>query len=397
MYSRVLAGELRAAAKRMPVVTLTGPRQSGKTFLARATFPNHAYVSLEDPDERSRAATDPRGFLSRFTRESVILDEVQRSPDLLSYLQGMVDADARPGRFVLTGSQNLLLMHGVSQTLAGRTALLHLLPLSLSELLGRPPLVPADLHHAPKGRLSVPAASLWPTIWAGFYPRIHDQKLPPQSWLADYRRTYVERDLRDILRVTDLPAFDAFLCLAAARTGQELNLSDLAADAGITQPTARAWLHALEIAFLVTVIRPHHKSFRKRLRRRPRLHFLDTGLVCHLLGIQSPDMLERHPLRGAIFESYVAAELTKAFVHRGREAPLFFWRDSTGHEVDILMDLGERLVPVEVKSGQTVAADATDNLIWWTNLARSHGGLVIYGGTTAHSLHGISIRPWFIA
>jgi predicted AAA+ superfamily ATPase len=189
----------------MPVVTLTGPRQSGKTFLARATFPNHAYVSLEDPDERSRAATDPRGFLSRFTHGSVILDEVQRSPDLLSYLQGMVDADARPGRFVLTGSQNLLLMHGVSQTLAGRTALLHLLPLSLSELLGRPPLVPADLHHAPKGRLSVPAASLWPTIWAGFYPRIHDQKLPPQSWLADYRRTYVERDLRDILRVTEPP------------------------------------------------------------------------------------------------------------------------------------------------------------------------------------------------
>jgi uncharacterized protein len=381
----------------MPVVTLTGPRQSGKTFLARATFPKHAYVSLEDPDERSRAATDPRGFLSRFTHQSVILDEVQRSPDLLSYLQGMVDADARPGRFVLTGSQNLLLMHKVSQTLAGRTALLRLLPLSLSELLGRPPVVPADLHHAPKGRLSVPAVSLWPTIWAGFYPRIHDQKLPPQSWLADYRRTYVERDLRDVLRVADLPAFDAFLCLAAARTGQELNLTDLAADAGITQPTARAWLHALEIAFLVTVLRPHHKSFRKRLRKRPRLHFLDTGLVCHLLGIQSADMLERHPLRGAIFESYVAAELTKAFVHRGREAPLFFWRDSTGHEVDILMDLGDRLVPVEVKSGQTVAADATDNLTWWTNLARSRGGVVIHGGTAAHSLHGISVRPWFIA
>ena len=381
----------------MPVVTLTGPRQSGKTFLARATFPKHAYVSLEDPDERSLAAADPRGFLSRFTRQPVILDEVQRSPDLLSYVQGMVDADTRPGRFVLTGSQNLLLLHKVSQTLAGRTALLRLLPLSLSELLGRQPIVPADLDCAPKDRLAAPGVALWPTIWAGFYPRIHDRKLPPQSWLADYRRTYVERDLRDVLRVTDLPAFDAFLCLAAARTGQELNLSDLAADAGVTQPTARAWLHALEIAFLVTILRPHHKSFRKRVRKRPRLHFLDTGLVCHLLGIQSSDMLERHPLRGAIFESYVAAELTKAFVHRGHEAPLFYWRDSTGHEVDILMDLGDRLVPVEVKSGQTVAGDATDNLTWWTALARSRGGVLVHGGATAHSLHGFAVRPWFIA
>lgn len=388
---------MRAAARRMPVVTLTGPRQSGKTYLARATFPKHTYVSLEDPDERSLAAADPRGFLSRFARGSVILDEVQRSPDLLSYVQGMVDADARPGRFILTGSQNLLLLHKVSQTLAGRTALLRLLPLSLSELLGRPPIDPNHLDRAPNSRPSAPGGAMWPTIWAGFYPRIHDRSLPPQTWLADYRRTYVERDLRDVLRVTDLPAFDAFLCLAAARTGQELNLSDLAADAGVTQPTARAWLHALEVAFLVTVFRPHHQSFRKRVRKRPRLHFLDTGLACHLLGIQSADILERHPLRGAIFESYVAAELTKAFVHRGHEAPLFYWRDSTGHEVDILMDLGNRLVPVEVKSGQTVAADATDNLTWWTAVAGSRGGVVVYGGASAHSLHGFEIRPWFIA
>ncbi|HEX7506060.1 MAG TPA: ATP-binding protein [Polyangia bacterium] len=397
MFARVLSDDLRAAAGRMPVVTLTGPRQSGKTFLARATFPDHAYVSLEDPDERSLATADPRGFLSRFARQPAILDEVQRCPDLLSHLQGMVDADSRPGRFILTGSQNLLLLNKVSQTLAGRTALLRLLPLSLSELFARSPIVPTSLDSPAEGGLDTPAVAIWHAIWAGFYPRIHDRKLPPQTWLADYRRTYVDRDLRDILRVTDLPSFDAFLCLAAARTAQELNLSDLASDAGISQPTARAWLHALEVASLVTVLQPHHKSFRKRLRKRPRLHFLDSGLVCHLLGIQSPDMLSRHPLRGALFESFVVAELTKAFVHRGRDAPLYFWRDSTGHEIDIVMDLGDRLVPIEVKSGQTVASDAADNLRWWTKLAHSDRGVLIHGGTTAHSLHGFAIRPWFIA
>jgi hypothetical protein len=396
MFRRFLARELRAAARRLPVVTLTGPRQSGKTTLVRQVFPRHAYTSLERPDERARAREDPLGFLARFTG-GVVLDEVQRVPELLSYVQVAVDEDARPGRFVLTGSQNILLMHGISQTLAGRTAVLRLLPLSLAELLGRPAVDPRRLDTRP-GPTRPPAADPWPTIWAGFYPRIHARKLPADRWLADYHRTYVERDLRDVLRVLDLDAFERFLRLAAARTGQDLNLAALASDAGVSQPTAKQWLTALRIGFIVTLLPPHHASFRKRLRKRPRLHFLDTGLVCHLLGIRDPATLERHPLRGAIFETFVVSELTKAFENAGREAPLFFWKDATGHEIDVVVDLGDRLLPVEVKSGITVASDALDGLRWWTGLAgnRNKTGVLVHGGREAFTQRGFTVLPWFL-
>lgn len=397
MFMRSLSAELARAAARMPVVTITGPRQSGKTTLVRSLFPDRDYVTLERPDERARALSDPIGFLARFS-DGVILDEVQRAPELLSYVQAEVDRDARPGRFIVTGSQNLLLMEGVSQTLAGRTAILHLLPLSIAELFGREPFDPRRLDDVPAPAALSPAASPWAVIWAGFYPRIHDQGLEPDRWLADYRRTYVERDLRDVLKVLDLDAFDRFLRLTAARTGQELNLSDLGADAGISQPTAKQWLTALRTGFLVTLVQPHHANFRKRLRKRPKLYFLDTGLACHLLGIQDAAMLERHPLRGAMFETFVAAELVKSFEHAGREAPLYHWRAASGHEIDLLLDLGDRLLPIEVKSGQTVVPDLLRNLEWWTAL---HGnpntrGVLVSGGTEAYTLRGMTVRPWFL-
>jgi len=396
MFRRALAKELRAAARRMPVVTLTGPRQSGKTTLVRQAFPRHAFVSLERPDERSRAREDPLGLLAGL-RGGVILDEVQRAPELLSYVQDAVDQDRRPGRFILTGSQNLLLMEGISQTLAGRTAILRLLPLTLAELTGRKSVDPRNLDSTPRS-VSPPKLDPWAAIWAGFYPRIHDQGLPPDRWLADYIRTYVERDLRDVLRVLDLDAFERFVRLAAARTGQELNLTALAADAGVSQPTAQAWITALRIGFIVTLLPPHHANFRKRLRKRPRLHFLDTGLVCYLLGIHTPALLKQHPLRGAIFESFVIGEIIKGFENAGREAPLFFWRDATGHELDGLMDLGDRLVPVEVKSGVTVAADSVDALRWWTGLPgnRNKRGVLVHGGDRTLSLHGFTVLPWFL-
>ena len=327
----------------------------------------------------------------------VILDEVQRSPDILSYIQVAVDEDPRPGRFILTGSQNLLLMESVSQTLAGRTALLHLFPLALAELLGREALDPFELLNQPAG--PPPTVNLWEVLWSGLYPRIHDRGIPPDEWLANYYRTYVERDLRDVLRVMELDTFERFVRLTAARTGQELNLSALASDVGVTQPTAKQWLTALRIGFIVTLLPPHYANFRKRLRKRPRLHFLDTGLVCYLLGIHDAPTLERHPLRAAIFESFVVSELAKAFANTGRDAPLFFWKDTTGHEVDILLDLGDRLLPVEVKSSFTVQPDTVATLDWWTRLEENPAtaGVLVHGGTESYTLKGHRVRPWYLA
>lgn len=400
MFRRHLGSYLAEAARRMPVVTLTGPRQSGKTTLVRSVFPDHSYVSLERPDLRAHALEDPRGFLGEHSG-GVIFDEVQRAPDLLSYLQGLVDENPRSGRFILTGSQNLLLQQKVSQTLAGRTAVMHLLPLSLSELCGHAPLDPDQLDQLPPPPSPAPPIDrgLWETVWAGFYPRIHDQNLPPSEWLAGYQQTYVEKDLRDILHVMDLDGFQRFMRLVAGRSGQELNLEALAADAGITRPTARSWLTALRIGFLVTLLQPHRASFRKRLRKRPRLHFLDTGLLCYLLGIRDPATLEHHPLRGAIFETFVVGEITKAFVHAGREAPLYLWRDTAGHEIDILIDLGTRLVPVEVRSGLTLSSAAWNGLRWWTTIPGNpnHSGTLVHGGTE-FSMHGsFVVRPWHLS
>ena len=398
MIARHLTPRLAEAARSAPVVTLTGPRQSGKTTLVRACFPEHEYLSLEAPDIRSRAREDPRALLAQ--GERLILDEIQREPDLLSYIQVLVDEDPRPARFVLTGSQNLLLMESVSQTLAGRTALLRLYPFSLAELHGRPRLDTSALPRVRPG--DPPDADLWETLWAGFYPRIHDRGLDPREWLADYFRTYVERDLRELMQIADPRSFETFVRLAAARTGQELNLVGLAEDAGVARTTATRWLSALETGFLATRLPPHHANYRKRLRKRPRLHFLDTGLVCYLLDIHDPATLARHPLRGAIFESFVVSELVKSFAAVREDARLFFWRDSTGHEIEILLETtagtDPRLVPIEVKAGETVASDAVDTLAWWTGIPDNpnRDGVLVHGGTGSFDFKGFRVLPWFL-
>ena len=395
MIHRTLSNVLRQHAGDMPVVTLIGPRQSGKTTLVREVFPSYRYMNLERPDTRSSVADDPLGFLKE-VRDGAILDEVHRVPHLLSYLQVEVDEDPSPGRFILTASQNLLLMERVSQTLAGRTAIETLLPFSLAELHGRPETLPDKLDRRRPWR-DPPEQSRWETLFAGFYPRIHDRGLSPTKWLSTYVRTYVERDLHDVLRVMDLDAFHRFLRLAAARTACELNLISLAADAGITQPTARSWLAALQIGSIVMTLPAHHANYRKRLRRRPKLHFLDTGLVCYLLGIRNAADLATHPLRGAIFESFVVAELAKVFAHHGREARLFHWRDARGREIDVLVSAGERLIPVEVKSGMTLTSDALAGLRWWLDLDgnRNETGLLVTGGVDPAMRRGISVSPWF--
>lgn len=394
MLPRLLAPYLRRDAAYYPVLTLTGPRQSGKTTLARSTFPDHAYVSLEAPDQRRFAREDPRGFLAQFTGP-VILDEVQHLPDLLSYIQASVDDDARPGRFVLTGSHNILLMSQVAQTLAGRTAVLHLLPFSRAELEGQDqpePASPERLFANTATRLD-----LWPAIRAGFYPPIHDRGVPPEVWLPDYLQTYLERDVRTLTNVDDLALFERFLSLSAGRVAQLLNYSGLASDCGVAVDTARRWISVLQTSFIVFALRPHHRNFNKRLIRTPKLFFYDTGLLCYLLGIRETSQLVSHPLRGAIFENYVVAEVAKSYLHHRLTPPLFFWRDQTGHEVDLLIDAAGRLHPVEIKSGQTMDGDMLDGLRRWIRLSGDEAGqaTLVHGGVGFHTRDGIAVRPWF--
>jgi hypothetical protein len=397
MIPRTLLATLRRAARQYPVVSLTGPRQSGKTTLARAAFPGHDYVTLEDPDLQQFALEDPRGFLGQF-RGKVILDEVQRAPALFSYIQGIVDRSPSRGRFVLTGSRNFLLMRSISQTLAGRCAILHLLPFSLSELEKRDPLQLSRLGKTIPARRRVSRSGLLEILFRGFYPRIHDRRLPPQEWLRNYYQTYVERDVREIVNVGDLETFGRFVRLCAGRNGQLLNLSSLAVDCGITHSTGRRWLSILEAIFLVTLLRPHHRNFSKRLVKSPKLYFLDSGLLCYLLRIRSPEDLGIHSARGSVFESFVVSEFVKSRLHRGEEPDVYFWRDSTGHEIDVLIDLGRKLIPVEVKSGQTVAGDFLDGLRYWRDLAGMKSGpaALVYAGDRSFRREGVAVYSWSV-
>ena len=340
MIKRDLATELKRAARQFPSITLTGPRQSGKTTLCRTLFPGHAYVTLEATDVRSLARDDPRGFLSRFT-EGAIIDEVQRVPDLLSYLQGVIDEEPVPGRWILTGSQNLSLLESVSQSLAGRTAVHHLLPLSRGEV----------------ERFDRFPVTLEESLLAGTYPRIFDRGLHPADWFRSYVATYLERDVRSINNVGDLTTFQRFVELCAGRTAQLVNYSSLASDCGVSQPTAKSWLTILETSFLVFRLPAFHANIRKRLVKMPKLHFYDTGLVCWLLGIRTPGQLRNHPLRGAIFETWVASEIMKHRINRGDLHRLSFYRDRNGVEVDLIIEHPTHRTLVEVKSAETVSSN----------------------------------------
>lgn len=395
MIPRHLSSKLRRAATQYPVLTLTGPRQSGKTTLAKATFPDHDYVSLEAPDAREFALSDPRGFLDRH-RKGVILDEVQRTPDLFSYIQERVDGGDHPGEFVLTGSEDFLLNNNVSQSLAGRAAILHLLPFSHAELSGRNLTAPGDLLSV-DGHSAPPEASLWETLFDGFYPRIHDKKLPARDWLGNYVQTYIERDVRMLVNVVDLEVFGRFLRLYAGRSGQLLDYVALGNDCGVSNATAKRWLSVLEASFIVRLLRPHYANFRKRLVKSPKLHFLDTGLLCYLLGIRSPGELEVHSMRGAVFESFVVSELVKRYTNAGEPPPLSFWRDSSGHEVDVIAEDGTRWIGIEIKSGQTISPEAWGGLRKWLALAEDQagGGILVYGGGERYRREGIAFQPWW--
>lgn len=379
MIDRHAAVRLLRLARGFPVVVLTGPRQSGKTTLARAAFPGHAYLSLEDPDVRERVAADPRGLLARH-RGGLLVDEVQRVPALLSYLQTAVDADGAMGRIVLTGSQNLLLSAAVSQSLAGRAAYLELLPLAYAEA-------------APQfDRLTLDER-----LVTGAYPALFDRDVAPAEWHAAYVATYVERDVRQISRVADLLQFQRFMRLMAARAGQLLNLNAVANDLGIAQTTARDWLAVLESSYITFRLPPYHGNFGKRLVKTPKLYFHDTGLAAWLLGITQADALAVHPMRGALFENLLVAEYLKYLRHHGIGNAMHFWRDNTGNEVDLLLERAGVLWPVEMKSGATFQRDWLRALHTWQRhaaAARQGPPLLISDVPGQFEAEGVSVANW---
>ena len=378
MIPRQAEKTLKRLARGFPIVAITGPRQSGKTTLARATFPAKPYISLENPEEREFAQNDPKRFLARFS-EGAILDEVQRCPQILSWLQQLVDERARMGDFILTGSAQFDLMAGITQSLAGRVGRVELLPLSAAELGS--PLLPRHLHDL---------------LLKGGYPALYDRPLAAADWFPNYVASYLERDVRQLLAVRDLSQFQRFVRMCAARSGQLLNLAGLGADCGISAVTARHWLSVLESSYIAIRLLPYHRNFGKRLVKTPKLYFLDTGLMAWLLGIRDADTLSTHAARGALFETWVVAELVKQRFNAGRGAELFFWRDNVGHEIDLLFETPTGLQAIEIKSGSTFASDWPQALRNWTVLADQPvlQPRIVYGGAGRYTREGCDVTGW---
>jgi predicted AAA+ superfamily ATPase len=377
MIRRHLESTLRRLAASFPIVAVTGARQAGKTTLVKSVFNGHAYVTLEDPQERAFAEEDPKGFLSRFSA-GAIFDEAQRWPDLFSHLQTLVDADRRAGRFILTGSQHFGLMAGISQSLAGRVGMTRLLPLSLSEV----PITMLQSRDA--------------VLLRGGYPGLYETPVEVTDWMSSYVATYVERDVRQILDVKDLAAFQKFLKLCAGRTGQVLNLSTLAGEVGISHTTARSWISVLESSDLIHLLPPYHQNFGKRVIKSPKLYFHDVGLACWLLGIRSAEILETHPARGSLFETLIVGEFLKARFNTGQPADLYFWRDASGREADLVYETPKGLQSVEIKSGQTVTSDyiAATHRAALPASSSALPPLLIYGGTESYERSGIRVLSW---
>lgn len=378
MIPRIAAGKVHSLAKSFKAVAIIGARQSGKTTLARSCFPDKTYVSLENPDTRRFALEDPRNFLKKY-QDGAILDEVQRAPELLSYLQQILDESEEKGKFILTGSNNFLLQEKVTQSLAGRAAYLNLLPFSLEEM-----------EHIPHA-----LDDLNTVLFKGGFPPVQADGIDPNDWFGAYLRTYIERDVRQIKNVSNLLAFEKFIYLCAGRIGQLLNYSNLANEVGVDVKTIQSWMGILQAAYQVFILPPFFRNFNKRIVKTPKLYFYDTGLACHLLQITNPAQLFQHPYRGALFENFVITELLKNRYNQGRRSNLYFWRDSTGNEIDVVIDEGISLTPIEIKSGATLSDSLFKGINFWQKLTGNNTSTLIYGGDEDQDRKKeISIKSW---
>lgn len=378
MIQRQLVTKLKAIYKYFPVVSLNGPRQSGKSTLLKVTFPTLPYITLENPDNLQLLLNDPLGFLNNYPK-GLIIDEAQNAPQIFSYIQGIVDSHPKI-KFILSGSQNFLLNAHISQTLAGRVGVLTLLPFSATELQAEKKLKPKFEDVA----------------FTGFFPRIFDKKIPPSFFYPSYLQTYVQRDVLQITKITDSVMFINFLKLLAGRVGQLLNLSSLANDVGVAVNTIKAWIHVLEVSYIIYLLRPHHNNFSKRLIQTPKIYFIDTGLLCYLLEIEKSAQIKTHFAKGGIFENYVIIELLKNRYNKAKLPNSFFWRDKNGHEVDVVLETANQLTPVEIKSSQTKSTHYFDGLNYYRILAKekSKKGFVVYGGNEKVTIKSGTILPW---
>ncbi len=379
MIKRTIASSLAYLREKYPVLALTGPRQSGKTTLLKSLFSDYSYVSLENLDNREFAQTDPNGFLQQYSKY-VIIDEAQRVPEIFSYIQTKVDDSQLMGQYILSGSQNFHLMQNITQSLAGRVAILKLFPFDFRELSSEALLNDNYLE----------------TIIKGFYPAIFDRDIPSATYFSNYVQTYVQRDVSELIAIKDMRLFQNFIGLCAARTGQLLNLNALANECGISQPTAKSWLSALENSYIVFQLLPYHENFSKRIIKTPKLYFYDTGLVCFLLKLRSIDQLVTHPFKGKLFENMMIAEYVKRMYHTNEPADIWFWRDSAGHEVDFIIQEGLKLNLIEFKAGHTILPEMFKGLAYFEALAKNIRltKSLVYGGSEPQSRAAGNVIPW---
>lgn len=376
MIQRKIEHQIRRAEGKYPVISVTGPRQSGKTTLVKTLFNDYHYANLEDITTRNYALSDPKGFLDAFGSR-MIIDEVQHAPQLFSAIQVLVD-EKREKQFVLTGSQNFLLLEKITQSLAGRVALFYLLPFSLEELQS------SEFYPG----------SYSEYICTGSYPPIYDRNHIASEWLRNYITTYVERDVRQVLNVGDLSNFQRFIALCAGHIGQVVNFSAMAADLSVSYHTVQRWLSILETSFIVYRLTPYYRNFNKRVIKSPKLYFNDPGLACALLGIESPEMLATHYLKGSLFENMVLTELRKFTLNHGQTSELYFWRDNSGREIDCIVDHPLHPSAIEIKSGLSIHSGFFNGLDWWKGLTNSKKGFLIYGGDECYEWSGNQILGW---